>query len=36
MKYIFDRLLIAQSIVENIPLITNDPIIKKYKIKVTW
>lgn len=32
----FDRLLIAQSLDENIPLLTNDPIIKKYKSKIIW
>jgi PIN domain nuclease of toxin-antitoxin system len=32
----FDRVLVAQSISEDIPLITADPQIKKYKIKTVW
>ena len=32
----FDRVLVAQSIAENMPLITADPLIKKYKIKTIW
>jgi len=33
----FDRLLITQSIIEKIPLITDDSIIKKYTdIQLTW
>ena len=33
----FDRLLIAQSIIEKLPLITNDKIIKKYSdIELIW
>jgi len=30
----FDRILICQSIVENITFVTNDPQIKKYPIKI--
>ena len=33
----FDRLLIAQSIIEKIPLITDDSIIKKYSnVELMW
>lgn len=32
----FDRLLISQSQIENLPLITNDEKIKKYSINTIW
>jgi PIN domain nuclease of toxin-antitoxin system len=32
----FDRLLIAQAIVENVPLITNDQLIARYPVAVEW
>lgn len=32
----FDRLLIAQGNVENVIIITNDPIFSKYTDKVLW
>jgi len=32
----FDRLLIAQAQVENLPLITADPEIKRYPVLVIW
>jgi len=32
----FDRLIIAQSIVENIPVITSDHIFKAYDVKTLW
>ena len=32
----FDRIIIAQSQVEEMPLITKDKNIKKYKIPVVW
>lgn len=32
----FDRILIAQSIQEKIPLITNDSKIKNYAVEVIW
>jgi PIN domain nuclease of toxin-antitoxin system len=32
----FDRLLIAQGIVEDAVLVTNDPIFSKYTNKVLW
>ena len=32
----FDRMLIAQSIEENWPIITADPMFKQYPIRVIW
>ena len=32
----FDRLLIAQSQVENIPIITKDGIIPRYEVETIW
>jgi PIN domain nuclease of toxin-antitoxin system len=32
----FDRILIAQSIEENWPIITADPMFKQYPIRVIW
>jgi len=32
----FDRMLIAQAIAHDIPLITNDRELKKYPIEVIW
>jgi PIN domain nuclease of toxin-antitoxin system len=32
----FDRLLIAQAIEEDIPLVTADPAFKRYSIKRVW
>jgi len=32
----FDRLLIAQGIVEGAPIVTNDPEFAKYPAKVLW
>ncbi|MGH9512094.1 MAG: type II toxin-antitoxin system VapC family toxin [Terriglobales bacterium] len=32
----FDRILIAQCIGENSPIITSDPVFKKYPIRVIW
>ena len=32
----FDRLIIAQSIVENMPIITKDKIFLKYNVDVFW
>lgn len=32
----FDRLLIAQSQVENIPLLTVDHLISQYSVNVIW
>lgn len=32
----FDRVLIAQSLEESWPIITSDPVFKKYPIRVIW
>ncbi len=32
----FDRMLIAQSNLENMPLISNDKIMSRYKVKTFW
>ena len=32
----FDRLLIAQAILENLPIITTDPQIAQYPVEVIW
>ena len=32
----FDRLLIAQSQLESLPLLTNDEEIRRYEVKVIW
>ena len=32
----FDRILIAQSMAENLIVITDDKMIKKYKVKTIW
>lgn len=32
----FDRILIAQSLEENLPLITSDAAFKKYTVRVIW
>ncbi|MGH7799871.1 MAG: type II toxin-antitoxin system VapC family toxin [Thermodesulfobacteriota bacterium] len=32
----FDRLIIAQGQLENLPILTMDPLIAKYKVKVVW
>ena len=32
----FDRVLIAQSLEEGWPIITSDPVFKKYPIRVIW
>lgn len=32
----FDRLLIAQAQLENLPIITSDPLFSKYKVKTLW
>jgi|ERR1700733_335237 len=32
----FDRMLIAQSIEENLPIITADPVFKRYTVQVIW
>ena len=32
----FDRILIAQAMEEDWPIITSDPMFKKYPVKVIW
>jgi PIN domain nuclease of toxin-antitoxin system len=32
----FDRLLVAQALVEEATLISNDPIIQQYPVKLIW
>jgi PIN domain nuclease of toxin-antitoxin system len=32
----FDRMLISQSLRENVPIITSDPMFKRYPIEVIW
>jgi len=32
----FDRLLVAQSIVEGAPLVSTDPVMTKYPVSVIW
>ena len=32
----FDRMLVAQSIEENLPLVTNDRVIARYPAQVLW
>jgi len=32
----FDRLLMAQAIVENVPLVSNDPALDAYSVKQIW
>ena len=32
----FDRILIAQSIEEDMPILTVDPLFKKYPVQVMW
>jgi PIN domain nuclease of toxin-antitoxin system len=32
----FDRMLIAQSLEEDLPVVTTDPLFKKYPVELTW
>jgi len=32
----FDRILIAQSLAENLPLVTADPVFERYPVKLIW
>lgn len=32
----FDRMLVAQSLEENIPLVSADPVFEKYSVRVIW
>jgi len=32
----FDRMLIAQATLEHMPVVTRDPVFRKYKVRVIW
>jgi len=32
----FDRLLVAQAIIENVPILTRDPLFSEYDCQVIW
>ena len=32
----FDRMLIAQALEENLPIVTGDPLFARYPVKVIW
>lgn len=32
----FDRMLVAQALVESVPLLSGDPILSKYGIRLIW
>jgi PIN domain nuclease of toxin-antitoxin system len=32
----FDRILIAQSLEESLPLVTADPVFEKYPVRIIW
>lgn len=32
----FDRLLVAQALAEDVPLVTNDPAITRYDVETIW
>lgn len=32
----FDRILVAQSQLENLPLLTTDPLIAQYSVQILW
>jgi PIN domain nuclease of toxin-antitoxin system len=32
----FDRMLIAQSIEEKLPIVTSDPLFSRYSVELTW
>ena len=32
----FDRMLAAQALIENMPLLTNDPAFRSFKVNVLW
>jgi PIN domain nuclease of toxin-antitoxin system len=32
----FDRMLVAQSMIESAPVVTNDPDIRRYGVKTIW
>ena len=32
----FDRLLVAQALAENLPVVSGDPVFRSYGVKVVW
>jgi PIN domain nuclease of toxin-antitoxin system len=32
----FDPMLICQSLWENVPIITSDPMFRRYSVEITW
>ncbi len=32
----FDRMLIAQSLEENLPIVTSDPLFARYDVRLIW
>jgi PIN domain nuclease of toxin-antitoxin system len=32
----FDRLLIAQALTENLPMVSADPVFKDYSVQIIW
>jgi len=32
----FDRILVSQAVVEGMPLVTPDPLIRQYNVRVLW
>ncbi len=32
----FDRILIAQNLMEKLPIVTADPLIAQYSVEVIW
>lgn len=32
----FDRMLVAQALVEGVPLVSCDPLIKQYPVQILW
>ncbi len=32
----FDRLLISSAMVEGLPIVTDDPVFRKYRVEVVW
>jgi PIN domain nuclease of toxin-antitoxin system len=32
----FDRMLIAQSLEENLPIVTSDPLFSRYDVQLIW
>jgi PIN domain nuclease of toxin-antitoxin system len=32
----FDRLLVAQATLEGLPLVSNDPLLRRYDVEIVW